>query len=47
MPVHNGAYIELSKAIPEEDVQPWARGDIESKKAWQLSEKLVGQTFDF
>ena len=43
----NGAYIEDLQVIPkpQETTYPWARGDVEAKKCWAFSEKMVGQTF--
>ena len=32
---------------PIEDMSPWAVGELEGKKCWELSEKLLGQKFDF
>jgi hypothetical protein len=46
---HNGAYlIDCRLADPFKDtVKPWATSSIEAEKLWQLSEKLVGQTFSY
>ena len=45
----NGGYIRSLEVLPEpvEELSPWAVGEIEGKKSWALSEKLVGQKFDF
>jgi hypothetical protein len=33
--------------VEAEEMYPWAQGEIEGKKAWELSEKLVGQKFNY
>ena len=43
----NGAYVSLSRVVPPEEMYCWGRDDIDARKAWALSEKLVGQKFDF
>ncbi|KAF2654541.1 NAD(P)-binding protein [Lophiostoma macrostomum CBS 122681] len=46
---HNGAYLLDSRlADPWKDtVKPWGTSSIEAERLWQLSEKLVGQTFSY
>jgi len=46
---HNGAYLSNSQvANPRIDtVKPWATSSIEAERFWELSEKLVGQKFDY
>jgi NAD(P)-dependent dehydrogenase (short-subunit alcohol dehydrogenase family) len=50
---YNGAYLDdANLAIPEvrkegEIVRPHAWSDEETEKMWKLSEKLVGQTFEY
>jgi NAD(P)-dependent dehydrogenase (short-subunit alcohol dehydrogenase family) len=46
---HNGKYLMDSRvADPYTDtVKPWATNSIEADRLWTLSEKLVGQKFDF
>ncbi|KAI1153714.1 WW domain-containing oxidoreductase [Nemania diffusa] len=46
---HNGAYLENSRvADPLVDtVKPWATSQLEAERLWKLTEKLVGQEFNF
>ena len=44
---HNGAYLCNSQVCPLEKVRPWARDPIEAEMLWQLSERIVGQKFDY
>jgi hypothetical protein len=43
--VNNGAYLEFCKAVPVDDVKPWAKGKENIEKLWALSEELVGEKF--
>ncbi|KAI5924849.1 hypothetical protein F4810DRAFT_661648 [Camillea tinctor] len=46
---HNGKYILESRiGDPLKDtIKPWATSSIEAERLWKLSEKLVGQVFDY
>ncbi|OTB02482.1 hypothetical protein M426DRAFT_322580 [Hypoxylon sp. CI-4A] len=46
---YNGAYLlDCSVADPwKTTVKPWATDKVEAEKLWQLSERLVGQTFSY
>jgi hypothetical protein len=46
---HNGAYLEESRlSDPFQDVyRSWARDPIEAEQLWKLSEKMVGQEFNY
>ncbi|KAL4885683.1 hypothetical protein BJY04DRAFT_180238 [Aspergillus karnatakaensis] len=46
---HNGAYLQdCHIADPwTETVKPWATDKVEAERLWKLSEKLVGQEFNF
>ncbi|ORY27992.1 WW domain-containing oxidoreductase [Naematelia encephala] len=43
---HNGKYLEGAQVADEDTILPWALGSREARKAWALSEKLIGQKFD-
>lgn len=45
----NGGYLEKLGKIPypDEEIYPWAIGELEQRKCWELSEKLVGQKFEY
>ncbi|KAH8601795.1 dehydrogenase [Bisporella sp. PMI_857] len=43
----NGSYISDSAVESPEDVHSWARDALDAEKLWELSEKIVGQKFDF
>jgi len=46
---HNGAYLQDSHVADPwtETVKPWATSPVEAERLWKLSEKLVGQKFDY
>jgi hypothetical protein len=45
----NGAYLEDSHVADPyiNTVKPWATSSIEADRLWKLSEKLVGQEFQY
>ncbi|XWW95270.1 hypothetical protein V2A60_003225 [Cordyceps javanica] len=46
---HNGGYLENSRIADPcvETVKPWATSSIEAERLWKLTEKLVGQEFQY
>jgi hypothetical protein len=46
---HNGVYLlDAHVADPfAETVKPWGTSPVEAEKLWKLSEKLVGQEFQY
>ncbi|KAK9249985.1 short-chain dehydrogenase/reductase SDR [Lipomyces tetrasporus] len=46
---HNGAYLQdCHVADPwTETVKPWATDEVEAERLWKLSERLVGQEFNY
>lgn len=46
---HNGAYLyDCRPANPcTETVKPWATSPVEAERLWKLSEKLIGQEFQY
>ncbi|KAI0720186.1 hypothetical protein C8T65DRAFT_633744 [Cerioporus squamosus] len=44
---HNGAYLQDCQLAPDDDVKPYAVDKNSAVRLWKLSEKLVGQTFDY
>lgn len=44
---HNGAYLVNNQIHPQEKVLPWARDPVSAELLWKLSEKLVGQKFEY
>ncbi|ORY23533.1 short-chain dehydrogenase/ reductase [Naematelia encephala] len=44
---HNGAFLRYCKPCPPEDMHVWTLGELEARKCWDLSEKLVGQKFEY
>lgn len=46
---HNGSYLtQCHIGDPwTNEVHPWATSSVEAEKLWKLSEKLVGQKFDY
>lgn len=46
---HNGAYLEDCHVADPwiGAVKPWATSPIEAERLWKLSEKLVGQVFEY
>ncbi|KAE8408608.1 hypothetical protein BDV37DRAFT_278618 [Aspergillus pseudonomiae] len=46
---HNGAFLsDCHVADPDkEEVYPWATSKVDAERLWKLSEKLVGQEFDY
>ncbi|RYP51422.1 hypothetical protein DL768_003208 [Monosporascus sp. mg162] len=46
---HNGAYLfDCRPADPWKDtIKPWATSSVEAERLWKLSEKLVGQEFQY
>lgn len=46
---HNGVYFKDCAVASQydDDVWPWATDKIEADRLWKLSEKLVGQEFNY
>ena len=42
-----GRYFQNSQVMEPEDMWCWGRDDVDADRLWRLSEKLVGQKFDF
>jgi len=43
----NGAFLKYCKPVPMKEECPWARGKENADRLWALSEKLVGENFDY
>ncbi|KAL4769077.1 hypothetical protein BDW60DRAFT_210313 [Aspergillus nidulans var. acristatus] len=44
---HNGAYFDDSKPVPAEKIYPWGRDPDDAESLWKLSERIVGQKFEY
>lgn len=45
--VNNGSFLQDSHVTPLEDMYPLGRDPIDAEKLWALSEKIVGEKFDY
>lgn len=46
---HNSAYL-LNSSVGDpwvDTIKPWATSKVEAERLWKLSEKLVGQEFNY
>ncbi|KAL5343191.1 short-chain dehydrogenase [Aspergillus crustosus] len=44
---NNGAFLDDSHPVPAEEIYAWGRDPVGAESLWELSEKIVGEKFDF
>ncbi|PGH27623.1 hypothetical protein AJ80_00636 [Polytolypa hystricis UAMH7299] len=44
---HNGSFLSDSQVVPPTQVWCWGRDPVDAERLWKLSEKLVGQQFEY
>jgi hypothetical protein len=44
---HNGAFLTEGLPVPIKELEPHAVGEDRENKLWALSEKLIGEKFEY